>query len=331
MKNATSANTLARPDSDAMTSASEFARDVLHGFAQTPRSIPPKYFYDAAGSALFDRICDLPEYYLTRTEQMILAEHAREIAEWIGPAAEIVEFGAGSLKKIRTLLDAFDDDQSPARYLPIDISGEHIASAASQLKALYPQLLVQPIIGDYTASLTLPHTDIRVGQRVGFFPGSTLGNFHPEEALAFLRSAAEMLRGGSLLIGIDLIKDPSTLHAAYNDSQGVTAAFNLNVLRRANNELGANFDIDKFNHHAIYHPVLQRIEMHLISRCEQTVCIDGQRFLFREGETIHTESSYKYTIDGFRSLATKVGFRAGPVWTDQQGLFSVHWLHAPAS
>jgi dimethylhistidine N-methyltransferase len=328
MRNSTSADTLPRTDSSATNS--EFARDLLDGLAQTPRSIPPKYFYDAAGSALFDRICDLPEYYLTRTEQMILAEHAAEIAKWIGPAADIIEFGAGSLKKIRTLLDAFDHGQSPARYLPIDISGEHIAGAAAQLKAHYPRLLVQPIIGDYTAPLALPPTDVRVGQRVGFFPGSTLGNFHPDEALAFLRSAAEMLRGGSLLIGIDLIKNPSTLHAAYNDSQGVTAAFNLNVLHRANRELGADFDVDQFNHYAIYHPVLRRIEMHLISRCEQTVSVGGQRFLFSEGETIHTESSYKYTIDGFRSLATKVGFRAGPVWTDRQHMFSVHWLHAPA-
>ncbi|WP_380039322.1 L-histidine N(alpha)-methyltransferase [Dyella tabacisoli] len=308
---------------------SEFGRDLLMGLAQTPRSIPPKYFYDAVGSALFDRICDLPEYYLTRTEQTILSTHASEIAEWIGPHAEIVEFGAGSLKKIQTLLDAFDTDRSPARYLPIDISGEHIAQAAAQLRARYPTLLVQPIIGDYTAPLTLPPTDTRIGQRVGFFPGSTLGNFHPDEALAFLRSAAGMLRGGSLLIGIDLIKHPARLHAAYNDSQGVTAAFNLNVLRRANNELGADFDTDQFNHHAIYHPVLQRIEMHLISRREQTVSIGDQRVLFSEGDTIHTESSYKYTIDGFRSLAVKAGFRAGPVWTDRERQFSVHWLHAP--
>ncbi|WP_266157079.1 L-histidine N(alpha)-methyltransferase [Dyella silvatica] len=328
MKNSISANALPRLDSDVATS--EFARDLRNGLAQSPRSIPPKYFYDAAGSELFDRICELPEYYLTRTEQMILSEHAAEIAEWIGPNAEIIEFGAGSLKKIQTLLDAFDDEQSPARYLPIDISGEHIASAAKQLRARYPHLLIQPIIGDYTAPLSLPTADARIGQRVGFFPGSTLGNFHPDEALAFLRSAAAMLRGGSLLIGIDLIKDPATLHAAYNDSQGVTAAFNLNVLRRANNELGADFSVDAFHHHAIYHPVHQRIEMHLISRREQTVHIDGQRFLFSEGQTIHTESSYKYSIDGFRSLAMKVGFRPGPVWTDPQRLFSVHWLHAPA-
>lgn len=310
---------------------SEFARDLLAGLARTPRSVSPKYFYDAAGSALFDRICDLPEYYPTRTELRILKERGPEIAEQIGADAELVEFGAGSLTKVRLLFDAFDVERAPKRYLPIDISGEHLESAADRLRADYPQMTVQPIVADYTMPLVLPATGVGLGQRVGFFPGSTIGNFQPEEALSFLQLAARLLRGGGMLVGVDLVKDPSVLHAAYNDAQGVTAAFNLNLLRRANRELDGNFDLDAFAHYAFYDPVLQRIEMHLLSRKKQQVQVAGDRFTFAEGETIHTESSHKFTVEGFRSLATRAGFRPGPVWTDEDRLFSVHWLHAPAA
>ena len=304
---------------------SEFGREMQAGLARRPRSISPKYFYDAAGSQLFDRICELPEYYPTRTELRILGECADEIAAQVGPGAEIVEFGAGSLTKVRLLLDALE---TPRRYLPIDISGEHLAAAAERLRADYPQLAVQPIAADYTMPLVLPAPLAGAGKRVGFFPGSTIGNFEPDEALAFLQLAARMLRGGGLLIGVDLVKDPARLHAAYNDAQGVTAAFNLNLLRRANAELDANFDLEGFAHAAFYNAPKQRIEMHLVSRRDQIVSLNGERFAFEEGETIHTEYSHKFTVEGLRALAVKAGFRPGAVWTDPERLFSVHWLGA---
>jgi dimethylhistidine N-methyltransferase len=304
---------------------SDFARELFAGLSLEARSISPKFFYDAVGSALFDRICELPEYYPTRTEIRILTECAPEIAEQIGPHAEIVEFGAGSLTKVRLLLDALD---APRRYVPIDISGEHLEASVSRLRADYPSLAVQPMVADYTMPLVLPSREKGGGQRVGFFPGSTLGNFSPDEALAFLQLAQRLLRGGGLLLGVDLVKDPALLHAAYNDSQGVTAAFNLNLLRRANAELDTDFDVDGFTHAAFYNAPLRRIEMHLVSRRAQAVTLDGQRFNFDEGETIHTENSYKFTIDGLRALAVQAGFRPAAVWTDPERLFSVHWLQA---
>lgn len=302
-----------------------FAHDMRRALAQQSRAIPPKYFYDAKGSALFDRICDLPEYYPTRTELGILRGRATDIAAQIGADAEIVEFGAGSLTKVRLLLDALE---SPRRYLPIDISGEHLAAAANRLRIDYPALDVEPIVADYTRPFDLPPR-IGNGQRVGFFPGSTLGNFNPDEALHFLTLAADLLRGGGLLLGVDLVKEPAQLHAAYNDAQGVTAAFNLNLLQRANAELGTDFDLDGFGHYAFYNAPLQRIEMHLVSRGAQQVQLGSERFSFREGETIHTENSHKFTVDGLRELATRAGFRPGAVWTDTERQFSVHWLQAP--
>ena len=304
---------------------SEFARDLVAALANRPHSISPKYFYDVEGSRLFDRICELPEYYPTRSELRILQERAPEIAALAGRGAEIVEFGAGSLRKVRLLLQAFE---APARYLPIDISGEHLRDAAGILRAEFAGLDVQPVVADYTQALTLPPAR-GSGRRIGFFPGSTLGNFTPEEALLFLERAAGLLRGGALLLGADLVKDPQVLHAAYNDAQGVTAAFNLNLLARANRELGANFVLPQFAHYAYYEPVRQRIEMHLVSRVQQVVAVAGQRFALDEGESLHTENSHKFTIEGLRALAQRAGFRAGPVWTDPARLFSVHWLHAP--
>ncbi len=304
---------------------SDFARELNAGLSLDARSISPKFFYDVAGSALFDRICELPEYYPTRTEVRILTECAPEIAEQIGPNAEIVEFGAGSLTKVRLLLDALE---SPKRYVPIDISGEHLEAAAERLRKDYPKLIVQPMVADYTMPLVLPSREKGGGQRVGFFPGSTLGNFSPEEALAFLQLAQRLLRGGGLLLGVDLVKDPALLHAAYNDAQGVTAAFNLNLLRRANAELDTDFDLDGFTHAAFYNSPLRRVEMHLVSRRPQIVTLDGQRFNFEEGETIHTENSHKFTVEGLRGLAVKAGFRPAAVWTDPDRMFSVHWLQA---
>ncbi|MDB5730299.1 MAG: methyltransferase [Variovorax sp.] len=303
----------------------EFRRDLRRALAQWPRSMPPKYFYDARGSALFDRICELPEYYPTRAELAILRERAAEIAAQIGPHAEIVEFGAGSLTKVRLLLDAL---VAPRRYLPIDISGEHLGAAAHRLREDYPQLAVEPVVADYTRQFVLPPPEAN-GRRVGFFPGSTIGNFDPDEALRFLEHAAQLLRGGGLLLGADLVKNPATLHAAYNDAEGVTAAFNLNLLRRANAELDCDFDLDGFSHCAFYNAPLRRIEMHLVSRRAQRVRLDGECFSFDEGDTLHTEISHKFTVEGLRGLAARAGFRPAAVWTDDARRFSVHWLEAP--
>lgn len=306
--------------------AGAFAQDLMRALASRPRSISPKYFYDEQGSRLFDRICELPEYYPTRTEVGILTAHARDIAAQMGPHAEIVEFGAGSLHKVRLLLDAMD---RPARYLPIDISGEHLARCVATLQRDYPGLDVQPVVADYTRRLLLPAAMPGAGRRVGFFPGSTIGNFTPDEALHFLQVTGQVLRGGALLLGADLVKDPAVLHAAYNDAQGVTAAFNLNLLARANRELGTRFVLGQFAHSAFYNAPVQRIEMHLVSRCRQQIALGGETYGFEEGETLHTENSYKFTIDGLRALAVRAGFRPGPVWTDRDNLFSVHWLNAP--
>lgn len=307
---------------------SAFGVDLQAALAERPRSMSPKYFYDDQGSRLFDAICELPEYYPTRTELSILAACAGEVAARIGPRPEIVEFGAGSLRKVRLLLDAM---QAPARYLPIDISGDYLQHSVQALRAAYPALEVQPVVADYTQHVRLPAPLAGSGRRLGFFPGSTIGNFSPAEALHFLQSAAGLLRGGALLLGADLIKQPDRLHAAYNDAQGVTAAFNLNLLVRANRELGCDFDLDAFAHSAFYNAPLRRIEMHLVSLRRQAVRLAGQSYEFEEGETLHTENSYKFSIAGLRELAQRAGFRPGPVWTDPERLFSVHWLEAPAA
>jgi dimethylhistidine N-methyltransferase len=312
---------------DAKSHGSLFASDVHAMLATRPRVVSPKWFYDERGSRLFDAICELPEYYPTRTELAILTQHAGEIASHMGERAEIVEFGAGSLRKVRLLLDAM---RQPARYLPIDISGEHLARCAVELQRDYAGLDVQPVVADYTQRLLLPAPLPHAGKRVGFFPGSTIGNFTPDEALHFFVVAGQVLRGGALLLGADLVKDPDVLHAAYNDAQGVTAEFNLNLLARANRELGTNFDISKFWHSAFYNAPLSRIEMHLVSRERQCVDFNGESFDFDEGEAIHTENSYKFTVEGLHALAVHTGFRPGPVWTDAARMFSVHWLHAPA-
>ncbi|MBC5766003.1 L-histidine N(alpha)-methyltransferase [Ramlibacter sp. GTP1] len=315
-------------DAAAPRAGSEFAADMLKALDTRPRSISPKYFYDSAGSQLFDAICELPEYYPTRTEIGILTQCAGEVAQLAGPRAEIVEFGAGSLLKIRLLLDAMKE---PARYMPVDISGDHLAGSAAALRRDYPGLDVHPVVGDYTQRVLLPVPRAGGGRRIGFFPGSTIGNFTPREAVHFLEVAGQVLRGGALLLGADLVKDPAVLHAAYNDSAGVTAAFNLNLLARANRELGADFALDQWAHYAFYEPRQQRIEMHLVSRRAQQVTVCGQRFDFAEGEALHTENSYKFTIEGLRALAMEAGFRPGPVWCDARQLFSVHWLYAPES
>ena len=302
---------------------SDFENAVLSGLAKVPKELPCKFFYDAEGSALFDRICELPEYYPTRTETALLKARAPEFAELIGPDAAVIEFGAGSLQKIGYLLSAL---KKPRAYIPIDISGDYLRAMAEKLSRAHPGLTVNPVAADFTQPLRLPSTE---GRRIGFFPGSTIGNFDAPEALAFLQRAARMLRGGGLLIGVDRIKDPAILHAAYNDSEGVTALFNKNILARANRELGANFDLDAFAHYAPYNPGAKRIEMHLLSRADQSVSIAGRTVSFLQGETIHTENSYKYTPDGFRALAMAAGFVPRAMWCDPDKLFSVHWLEVP--
>jgi dimethylhistidine N-methyltransferase len=306
--------------------ADGFAQALLSGLSKRPRSLPAKYFYDSVGSELFEQICELPEYYPTRTEIGILERHAPDMAALIGPDVELVEFGAGASRKVRALLDNL---VRPRRYLPIDISGPHLTAAAARLSADYPEIDVRPVVADYTRPFALPPLAAGIRRRVGFFPGSTIGNFTPDDAVRFLRIAAGLLRGGGLLIGADLVKDPARLHAAYNDAAGVTAAFNLNLLARANRDVGADFDLERFAHYAYYNPALMRIEMHLISRRQQAVQILGRSIGFAEGESIHTENSYKFTLDSFAALAAMAGFVPGPVWCDEEQLFSVRWLEAP--
>lgn len=310
---------MSHPDDD-------FATALRRGLRLARRSVAPKFFYDQTGSALFDRICELPEYYPTRTEFAILRQHAAEMAECIGPQAELIEFGAGSLQKIRLLLGAL---REPARLVAIDISAEHLQAEAQRLRAEHPALAVLALAGDFSGDLDLPAPLAGSARRVGFFPGSSIGNFTPVEAGLFLRRCAGWLSGGGLLVGVDLVKDPALLHAAYNDSAGVTAAFNLNLLARANRELGANFDLAAFQHYAFYAPTEQRIEMHLVSARQQSAAIGGESFDFAEGQTLHTENSCKYTVAGFQALARGAGLQPQAVWTDAQRLFSVHWLVAP--
>jgi L-histidine Nalpha-methyltransferase len=304
----------------------DFEQALLAGLRATPRRISPKFFYDAPGARLFDQICELPEYYPTRTEFALLERYAEEMAVAIGPRADVIEFGAGSMSKIRLLLRALRD---PVRYLAVDISAEHLHHHAELLQRDFPALEITPMAADFTRRLSLPVAATMPRSKVGFFPGSSIGNFAPAEACNFLRAAARTLRGGGLLIGVDLIKAPAVLHAAYNDAQGVTAAFNKNLLARANRELAADFNLDGFAHYAFYNPTEARIEMHLISRHEQQVHIGGETFDFAAGETLHTENSYKYSVQSFQTLAREAGFEPRQVWCDDHDWFSVHWLVAP--
>ena len=304
----------------------QFMQDMQAALSHTPKSISPKYFYDQAGSALFDRICDLPEYYPTRTEVSILQTHAADMVAHMGEYADIIEFGAGSLQKIRLLLKAAS---KPVRYVPMDISGAHLQAASAVLQNEFKDLLIQPMVGDYTSDWQLPTPLPHAGKRVAFFPGSTIGNFSPQQAKTFFQNCAQHLKGGALLLGVDLIKSPDVLHAAYNDAQCVTAAFNLNLLARANRELGCDFDVTQFAHSAFYNAPLQRIEMHLLSLKAQTVHLKGKAYAFHEGETLHTEYSHKFTIAGVQQAAQSTGLQAATVWTDPQHLFGLLWLDIP--
>jgi dimethylhistidine N-methyltransferase len=308
-----------------------FADDVMAGLTAEPKRLPPKYFYDQRGSRLFEEITQLPEYYPTRTETAILEANAAEIAKLIPADAAMVEFGAGSGAKARILLRAASRASNRvSTYVPVDISGEFLSNEAARLREDMPKLRVLPVAADFTRPFELP-ADLGAKPRVGFFPGSTIGNFEPHEAHAFLRHAAALLgRGALLIIGVDLVKDPAILNAAYNDAAGVTAAFNLNLLERINRELDGGFKLEKFCHRAFYNREKQRVEMHLVSLARQKVRVMGKLIDFRRGETIHTENSYKYTVELFRSHARSAGWTPAAFWLDEQKYFSVQALVAAA-
>jgi dimethylhistidine N-methyltransferase len=301
-----------------------FRDAVLNGFGQGRKSIPCKFLYDARGSALFEEICRLPEYYPTRTEIAILAENAGDIAAEMGAHSRLIEFGSGGSHKARLLLDALD---RPAAYVPVDISRQHLREAAAGIAADFPLLPVVAVCADYTAAFRLPPLPGPSGKRVGFFPGSTIGNFEPSAAERFLANCARILgSSGEMMIGVDLKKDPVILDAAYNDRAGVTAAFNLNLLVRVNRELDGDLDIVRFAHLAFYNSREGRVEIYIESLADQEARIAGKRFQFSTGELIHTEYSYKYAVPEFRALAAKAGFRPIDTWTDPNNLFSLHYF-----
>ncbi len=303
-----------------------FLDDVLAGLARVPKSIPPKYFYDAQGCRLFEAICELPEYYLTRTEMAILRAQAADIAQFAGPDTELIEFGSGSEAKTRVLIEALQ----PSLYVPVDIAVDTMRAASGELAKQYPWLNIAGLCADYSRPLALPEfAGVPIRKKLVFFPGSTIGNFTPAEALAFLRQARRAAgTGGILVIGVDLKKDKKILDAAYDDASGVTAAFNVNLLKRINRELGADFQPQRFRHKAFYDPAMGRIEMHLESLYSQFVHVAGQRFDFAAGETIHTEISCKYSMEEFRDLGRKAGFSPEKLWLDPGQLFSVHGMMA---
>jgi L-histidine Nalpha-methyltransferase len=300
-----------------------FADHVVNGLSDDPKWLSAKYFYDAAGSELFEEITRLPEYYPTRTELRILERHAGAMAANIPLAAALVEFGTGSTKKARIIMNAAPQI---AAYVPVDISAEFLAQEAAAVRRDMPSVAVLPVAADFTRDFDLP-TQIRARPRVGFFPGSTIGNFEPDDASEFLRQAARILgSGAAMIVGVDLVKDAKILNAAYDDAAGVTARFNLNVLARMNRELGGDFDLTAFRHRAFYNAADHRIEMHLESLKAQAVTVAGRTFDFRAGETIHTENSYKYTVESFRAQAQRAGWRSVAVWTDPDDYFSIHAL-----
>lgn len=298
--------------------------EVLRGLAKPAKELPCKLFYDQRGSALFDQICELDEYYLTRNETAIMQQNAGEITALIGERCLLIEYGSGSSSKIRILLDQLRETLS---YVPIDLSKDQLLHSATAIAAAYPRVNVVPICADYTHPLVFSSLAEGVARRVAFFPGSTIGNFHLDEAEGFLRRVRDLVGcQGGLLIGVDLKKDPRLLHAAYNDSAGITAEFNLNILAHINSRFGSDFRLDHFAHRAIYDERLGRIEMHLISLEDQLVQLDDARFPLEAGEPILTEVSYKYDLDQFAALAARAGFSVQRVWADSARLFSVQYL-----
>jgi dimethylhistidine N-methyltransferase len=306
--------------------AVRFAADVVHGLSRPRKATPPKWLYDARGSALYELICEQPEYYPPRIETGILERHAEDIAAAVGPDALVFEYGCGSARKTALLLGAL---RRPAAYVPVDISREALLSAAERMGARFPRLPVRPVVADFTARVALPLGDVACARRVAFFPGSTIGNFDPPEAVALLRRMAlDAGRGGMLLIGVDLRKEEDTLVAAYDDPRGVTAAFDLNLLSRMNRELGGDFRLSAFRHRAVWDARLSRVEMHLESREAQAAHVAGRSFAFAEGESIHTESAYKWETRAFDALAAISGWRPEAAWSDDRAWFTVKLYRA---
>jgi dimethylhistidine N-methyltransferase len=304
--------------------SADFLADVIAGLSSNPRTIPCKYFYDDRGAALFQNICELPEYYVTRTEIDILGRSGADIASQLGPNIELIGLGTGAGTKTRILIEAL---QNPAVYIPVDISEKQLLESTALFRKIFPDLEILPVCADYLQSVVLPAPSRIPARNVVYFPGSTIGNFEPDEAVQFLRRIANVCRdGGGLLIGVDLKKDRQVLEAAYNDSAGVTAQFNLNLLQRINRELGADFDLDQWQHRAIYNPDAGRIEMHLISEADQFVHFNEHKFHFRRGEKIITEYSYKYSQEEFAAFAAKAGFKFVRMWTDDSRLFGVFYF-----
>ena len=302
----------------------QLTREVVDGLRKSPKELSPVWFYDELGSDLFDRICELPEYYLTRTELSIMQAHAADMARQIGPQAAVIEFGSGTGLKTRLLLDQLE---SPVAYVPVDIAREQLFDTASGLARDYPELRVMPVCADFTQPFDLPKQIAAAQQRVVYFPGSTLGNFTQSQAHRLLSRMHQIAwPNGAVLIGIDLKKDPRMLELAYNDSAGVTAQFNLNALRHLNREVGANFDLHGFKHQAVWAENASRIEMRLISQRDQVVSLGGARIAIKDGEYLLTECCHKYTLDGFAKLAAESQLTVAHVWTDTEQKFSVQLL-----
>ncbi len=319
-----SGDSLTAPEQISPPEASDFISDVIAGLSSNPRTLPYKYFYDERGAALFQKICDLPEYYITRTEIDILDRNRAEIASHLGPNIELIGLGTGAGTKTRILIEALE---TPAVYIPVDISEKQLCESTANFRKIFPDLEILPVCADYLQPVVLPSPHHKPARNVVYFPGSTIGNFEPDEAVQFLRRVANVCReNGGLLIGADLKKAREVLEAAYNDRAGVTAQFNLNLLVRANRELGADFDLDQWRHRAIYNSDAGRIEMYLISESDQFVYLDEQRFHFRRAEKIVTEFSYKYSPEEFSALAGKAEFEFAQMWTDDARLFGVFYF-----
>lgn len=307
-----------------------FAEEVERGFSSVPKRLSPKHLYDQRGSELFDQITELPEYYLTRTELAIMRNHAAQMAQAIGPRAQVVELGAGSTVKIRHLLSALDD---PHSFVAVDISGEHLEAAVQELRADFDGLPIEAVTGDFTRRFELPVPDEGAAprRRVVYFPGSTIGNFDPSQATALLRGVARLVGpGGGLLIGTDLVKPIEMLQEAYDDSRGITARFILNVLRRIERELGAELDQEAFEYETVWQPEHARMHMRLVSKRDQQIVLAGQRYEFAAGEQIHVEYSHKYTLEDFARLARQAGMEVDAVWSDPEARFAVQLLRVTA-
>lgn len=303
----------------------EFAEAVLSGLAQDEKTIPCRFLYDARGSELFEKITDLNEYYPTRTEIALLERIGPELAKLAGPGRAVIEFGSGSSRKTHVLIDHLDDI---AAYVPIDISDDALAEAAERLVQRHPELTVLPVHGDFGGDIDLPKS-VRMSPKLGFFPGSTIGNLNRDEALAFLSDTAKLVgHNGTLLIGVDLKKPLDILLPAYNDKDGITAEFNLNLLHRINRELDGDIDVSKFAHEAIYNAEAGRIEIYIRSLVDQEISVCGKQIEFKQSERIHTENSHKYSISEFQKLAAEAGWKSEHVWTDAGQLFSIHYLRA---